>query len=125
MKKILILSLTLIVFGFTSCNKITQNKLDGTWHMASAKRDGTDYTALVQIIWSNYTLVLNKEGSYTESYANVKNAGAWTVSHKGTIINLNPNGSSPRVYVITKFKKDILVVTTTNDGYNDEYTLIH
>ena len=125
MKKTLILSITLIVFCFTSCNKITQNKLDGTWHMASAKRDGTDYTALVQIVWSNYTLVLNKEGSYTESYANIMNAGSFKVTLKGTVINLNPNSSTPRVYVITKFKKDILVVTTTNDGYNDEYTLIH
>ncbi|MEO9257702.1 MAG: hypothetical protein ABI207_04930 [Crocinitomicaceae bacterium] len=125
MKKTLILSIALIVFGFTSCNKITQNKLDGTWKMASAKRDGTDYTALVQIVWTNYTLILNKDGSYSETYANVKNAGAWNVTAKGTIINLNPNGNSARVYVITKFKKDILVVTTTNDGHNDEYTLIH
>lgn len=125
MKKTLILSITLIVFGFTSCNKITQNKLDGTWKMASAKRNGADYTLWFQLALSNYTLVLDKKGSYSESYSNVKNVGSWNVTLKGTVINLNPNSSTPRVYVITKLKKDLLIVTTTADGYNDEYTLIH
>ena len=98
MKKTLLFTCLLMVLVTASCNKIVENKVDGTWKMSTAKRNGADYTFWFQLAFSNYTLVLNKNGSFTEDYGTTHNSGTWSVTLKGKAINLSQSNGVLRVY---------------------------
>jgi hypothetical protein len=126
MKKPIFLSVLLLgaVLLF-SCNKITENKLHGSWTMSTAYRNGTDYSVLFLIAYPNYKLTFNKNGTYLESYGTNVNTGLYVVQDKGKTIVLNPNSLTPRVYSVVKISGKKMDVKGTIDFVNqDEYNLI-
>lgn len=131
MKKIAqILLLVVIGVSIASCSKIAENKLEGSYRVDRAFKNGSDYTQTFNALMANYKLLLADGGSYVVSYitlgVNQSESGTWNVSDKGKKVTLIPadTNKSTSVWTIIEHKKSSLKVQYTESGDIFEYHLL-
>lgn len=124
-----ILLLAIIGLSLSSCSKIVEDKIAGTYRLDRAFKNGSDYTQTFNTLMANYKLVLADGGTYVISYVtigiNQNESGNWSVSDKGKKITIVPSDTNKEasIWTIMERKKDFLKVQYSTEGDVYEYHL--
>lgn len=124
-----ILLLAIIGLSLSSCSKIVEDKIAGTYRLDRAFKNGSDYTQTLNTLMANYKLVLADGGTYVISYVtigiNQNESGSWSVSDKGKKITIIPNDTNKEssIWTIIEYKKGNLKVQYPTGGDIYEYHL--
>lgn len=133
MKKLALILMVMVAgLSITSCNKIVENKIDGTYRADRVFKNGNDNTQAFNLAFPNYKLVLADGGTYVISYTLfgtlISESGSWEVTEGGKKVVIVPADTSKAssTWVITERKKDSLKVqyTDNTDVYNYEFIRI-
>jgi len=124
-----ILLLAIIGLSLSSCSKIVEDKIEGTYRLDRAFKNGSDYTQTFNTLMANYKLVLADGGTYVISYVtigvNQNESGSWSVSDKGKKITIIPNDTNKEssIWTIIEYKKGTLKVQYPTGADIYEYHL--
>lgn len=122
MKRIIPVLFALFLFvGLSSCNKIVENKLDGTYRVDRVFKNGSDNTQSFNTAFANYKLVLAEGGTYVITWVTfsvqLSQSGHWLVNENGKNIQMTPgNGDPVANWKIIERKKKSLNVQYAEDG---------
>lgn len=125
-----ILLMLVIGLSITSCSKMVENKIEGTYRLDRAFKNGSDFTQTFNTLMANYKLVLADGGTYVISYVTVginqNESGSWSVSDKGKKITIIPSNTNKEasIWTIMERKKDLLKVQYSTEGDVYEYHLM-